>query len=147
MNSSPKDLFLEFIHEIESRGITMTLAPDGRIEINPASLLSQAEITRLKDLRPAIEAHLKTAHPTPSNSQVVQDGEDHATRADLVMITHLNRHIQEGISYPTLSTTIAMQQQLDGLFAKVGGGDAATGRVIWGQWNDAQPWAMRRRHH
>ena len=144
MNSSPKDLFLEFIHEIESRGITMTLAPDGRIEINPASLLSQAEITRLKDLRPAIEAHLKTAHPTPSNSQVVQDGEDHATRADLVMITHLHRHLREGVSFPTLSTTIAMQRQMEGLLEKVGGGDAAKGRAIWGQWNDAQPWVTRR---
>ncbi len=140
MNAAPKELFLEFIHDLESRGVTLVLTPDGQIEISQASRLSQAEIKRLKDLRPAVEAYLKTDPPTPP---VVHDGEDHITRADLVMITHLHRHIQEGISYPTLSTTIAMQQQLDGLFAKVGGGNAAAGRTIWAQWNDAQPWVTR----
>ncbi|MHB1494381.1 MAG: hypothetical protein ACYCUY_02880 [Acidithiobacillus sp.] len=142
MNAAPKELFLEFIHEIESRGITLTLAPDGHIEIGQASRLSQAEIKRLKELRPVLEAYLKTA-PV---QQVVHDGEDHVTRADLVMITHLRRHLQEGVSFPTLSTTISMQRQMDGLLAKVGGGDVAAGRAIWGQWNEAQPWATRRRH-
>ncbi len=140
MNVVPKELFLEFIREIESRGITLTLTPDGQIEIGQVSRLSQSEVTRLKELRPAVEAYLKTAPPAPP----VQDGEDHVTRADLVMITHLYRHIHEGASFPTVSTTIAMQQQLDGLFAKVGCGDTATGRAIWGQWNDAQPWVTRR---
>ena len=143
MNAAPKELFLEFIREVEARGVTLTLAPDGRIEINQASRLSQSEIQRLKDLRPAVEGYLKSAPPSPP---IVQDAEDHITRADLVMITHLHRHITEGISFPTVSTTTAMQRQMDGLFAKVGGGDAAAGRAAWSRWNDAQPWVTRRRH-
>jgi hypothetical protein len=142
-NPNPtNNALLEFIQELKARGVTLTLAPDGQIEIGQVSRLSPAEIKRLKDLRPEVEAHLKTAPVQP----VVADGEDHVTREDLVMITHLRRHIPEGISYPTLSTTIAMQRQLDGLFAKVGAGDHAAGLSIWSQWNDAQPWATRRRH-
>ena len=57
--AAPKELFLEFLREIEARGVTLTLSPDGRIEINPASRLSHEEINRLKDLRPTVEAYLK----------------------------------------------------------------------------------------
>ena len=146
MNASPKVLFfLKFIHELESRGVTLTLTPEGQIEIGQASRLSQSEIRRLKDLRPALEGYLKSAPPAPP-PPTVQDGEDHITRADLVMITHLNHRIQEGRSLPTLHTTISMQRQMDGLLAKVGGGDAAAGRAAWSRWNDAQPWAARRRN-